>query len=819
MSIDKNKATATITTIPDVEEDLKNIYRRKSTATVSYTVGEKTLIYTFSTVDDSLKYVITRNSDVETMEDSNQLLSIKFALNDFNRRSDNEDELVKIKGNANASDCKYYVYDDFEDEKFSKKINNGSSGPINEIVTKFADYVFADTLYFDGYYDNLTTTQKSLVVDSNLAFATRTTVRYCNDMFNGCINAEMTNSLSLPENYWPNSASRMFKDCHNARLPSVEISNSRLRNCSSMFENCGKAILANVDFPVNATDIDSMFKNCKTAAFESITLIPEVNDMNSVFYNCENGTFKKLTFFNITDYSENAKVRKYYNTDYMFYMCKNLNAQILYLERVLPYVETCDCMFYGAGINKSNMFNDNLLMFGRVNSAKNMFTNSNFEFDNTYIQFHGTDGALHTEVEYTSIPNGVSIDSIESFFENTEYATKAPTIILSKDDISIENADSKIDDRLEGHYYIDSNDSSKVSGIFNFSSLCKNSSINSIDLRGIANNADMDGLYMSNDYLLGKQNFSSMCENCENLTEIVGYIPPYGVDYSSMFRNCSNLDVDVSKLFKIHTIVDGEWTVEKAYSDLGLKSYNASSIAYMFDGCKSLYSSDENFDLAMLVDKCSQVLGRLGVSKEDYADSFENAFGNSNIIVTNSTISDLGSLNFNYSLAADRRNAIKYAISKDYDSKYGLKSEYIKFLYPNGFLRYCGTFNDDETKFAAVIYYPEKDVNGNVISLAPKTIGKSVGLSPYNFADNYNIIQTSESSTWYEYDYDKLYAASIFDVNTNKFIKYAYIGEYTLIKHWYAMSSGSLNANTDMSVVSVSMFNGLEGTIKPLENA
>ena len=828
MSIDKNKATATITTIPDVEEDLKKIYRRKSTATVSYTVGEKTLIYTFSTVDDSLKYVITRNSDVETTEDSNQLLSIKFALNDFNRTSNNEDELVKIKGYADVSKCKYYVYDDFEDEKFSKKINDGMPGPINEIVTKFADYVFADTLYFYGLYSKLTTTQKSLVVDSNFAFANKTPsevsglhtiVRVCDDMFNGCVNAEMTNSLSLYGSYEPHSAKRMFKDCNNAKLPSIYISNSGIKYCSSMFENCGKAILANVDFPLKATEIYSMFKNCKTADFESITLIPEVNDMNSVFYNCENGTFKKLTFFTITDYSDKAKVREFYNTDYMFYMCKNMNAQNLYLERVLPYIKSCDCMFYGAGINKSNMFNDNLLMFGRVESIKNMFTNSNFEFDNTYIQFHGIDGVLHTEVEYFSIQNNVIIDSIESLFENTAYATKAPTIILSKDDISVENADSKIDGRLEGHYYIDSNNSSKVTGIFNFSSLYKNSSINSIDLRGIANNADMDSLYMSNDYLLGKQNFSSMCENCDNLTEIVGYIPPYGVDYSSMFRNCSNLDIDVSKLFKIHTIVDGEWTVEKAYSDLGIKSYNTSSIAYMFDGCKSLYSSDENFDLAMLVDKCSQVLGRLGVNKDDYANSFENAFGNSNIIVTNSTISDLGSLNFNYSLAVDRRNAIKYAISKDYDSKYGLKSEYIKFLYPNGFLRYCGTFKDDETKFAAVIYYPEKDVNGNVISLAPKTIGKSIGLSPYGFADNYNTIQTSESSTWYGYDYDKLYAAAIFDVNTNKLIKYAYIGEYTLIKHWYAMSSGSLNANTDMSIVNVSIFDGLETTIKPLENA
>jgi len=314
-----------------------------------------------------------------------------------------------------------------------------------------------------------------------------------------------------------------------------------------------------------------------------------------------------------------------------------------------------------------------------------------------------------------------------------------------------------------------------------------------------------------------------MCENCYSLKTINGYIPPYGNDYSSMFRNCSSLDIDVSKLFKNHSVVDGKLNVVNAYSEIdGLRSYNMSSIAYMFDGCKSLYSSDNVFDLAMIVDKCITTLNRKRIPYSEHRKCIENAFNNSVPLVMNKNIDDLGSLIYNIESASERKNAVKYAASEKYYEEYGIESDYMKILYPNGFLRYCGTLSDDSSRFIAVIYYPEYDSFGNLISLKPKTIGKTIGLSPEGFSDKYNVAQSYSNSTWYNYDYEKLYAAIIFDANKNEIIKYAYVGEYDLIRYRNDTASSTdrgIQRETSIFRVPVSVFSGSEASIQPLSHS
>lgn len=814
MSSDKNRSTATITTVPDIEDsELRRLYEKRSSATVSYTVGGKTLIYSFSTVDSTPKYVIRKNVGIDVNYEDNSYLKIKYSLNDFNRASSDDEKRVHLTYTVNG-DTKYSVYDDFNDDIYIRDIPSGS-GTVT--ISAFADYIFADSVSLSGRFNSITTMPKDLVVDCNLAFNDKTVVSDCTDMFNGCVNAEMTEPLDLngeDSGRFITRADRMFKDCTNAKLPSVTLADSNIEFSESMFENCTRALLANVDFPANTKNIRNMFKNCRNAAFESVTLIPETVNLNSAFYSCENGSFRKASFFSISGFGEDSCARTGYDAGYMFYMCQKMNAQLLSVDRITPFIKNADCMFYGAGRNSSNMFNDTLMMFGYLESGKNLFTNSNFEFDNTFVQFHGIGGVLKDTVDSVSIQNCMKLNSIKSYFENTKYAIQSPAVILASSDISIANVNSALDGALYGHYYTDTK-GEQTSGIFDFSSLYRNSSIRSVDFRGIANNSDLDGKYAAKEDVVGCQNFSSVCENCGNLETIVGYIPPYGNDYSFMFCNCSSLDVDVSQLFRVHDN-DGGWRVKSAYSEDGLKSYSMSSISHMFDGCHSLFSSDNAFDLAMIVDRCAITLGNLGYDVTACCESFENAFNGMSPIVLRETVDDLKSLVFDIDAATNSRNAVKYAVSDSLDAKYGIKSGYMEILYTDGFMRYCGTLREDPTRFVAVMYYPIHDVNGKTISLKPKTIGRTIGVSPSGFADRYNVAQTHRNSTWYEYDYDRLYAAAIFDVATNTFVKFAYVGEYDLIKHEYVISDGVAGRADTVSRVGVSVFSGLESTINAL---
>lgn len=814
MLSDSSRRTATITTVPNgVSEAVKSAYVKKSSATVSYTVGSKTMIYTFSTVDDRPRYVISKSVDVSTDYEDKTYLRIRMSLDDFNRASSGDDAVRMAYSSDSAS--KVCVYDDFAYDSYVQEVPSGEG---ETAITKFADYVFADTAAFSGAFKRLSVSPRERVADSNLSFGGSATVEDCSDMFSGCVNAEMGDSLDINGSDASSSvvsADRMFKDCRSAVLPYVSIDGSNIETCESMFENCVNAELGGVGIPHGAKSIRGMFKNCRSAAFDSLTVIPESVSLDSVFYGCESGTFGKASFFAIEDFGNDSCAVGGYDTSYMFYMCGNMNAQSLSFQRVSPYVRVADRMFFGAGRNASVMFNDTVTVFARLHSADRMFNGSNFEFDNSYMQFHGVGGTLRDgDATSFSIPNDMTLSGIESFFEGTKYAAKSPTTVLASSDISISDMDSALDGALYGHYL--KTPDGTLAGIMNFNSLYRGSSMAYLDLRGIANNSDMDVDFNSNSDTVGRQTFASMCENCGNLKEIRGYIPPYGSDYSSMFRNCSSLDVDISKMFRVHDAKGGKWSVESAYADGTLKSYNMSSISHMFDGCASVYSTDAAFDLAMVVDSCAHTLSLLGIDAANAPKSFECAFGNKMVIAPKESMDGLGSLDFSADDAASRMNAVKYAATDALRSKYGIGTDFMKMLYPNGFMRYCGTFRTDPTRYVAVIYYPERDYYDNVISLAPKTIGRTIGVAPYGFADNYAVGQTHKDSTWYEYDYDTLYAAAIFDTATNALVKYAYVGEYDLVKHEYLISDGKSVRADSVSRASAAVFSGLESTIEPL---
>ncbi len=845
MMSDTNGRTVTITTVPDVkDEKQKSAYERKSKATASYTVGNKTVIYTFATVGNAMRYVIGKTvGEVDEGSAGGKCLSIKYSLDGFNRTS-KDDMCVKVYGGSQRhyyihgrliipSSGKICVYGNFEEPYVQDFVTDEWNR-----VEGFEKFVFTDTVYLSGLFNNPAISLKERVADSNLSFDDGTNTNgNLSGFFDGCVNAEMTegfvagsNAANSPVNIV--IANNMFRDCRNARLPNVQIGDSKIEVSISMFENCVNAELGNVDIPKNSEAYQKMFKNCKTATLDTITLLPEIaskysvpigrdtysgdGSYDSVFYGCENGTFKNASFFTIENFSNDSPAVKGYEMPYMFYMCRNMDAQKLAFERVSPYVRVADRMFYGAGREGSVTFNDKVIVFARMNSAEEMFKGSNFEFDNTYLQFHGAFGTLREGDATTfSIPNNMTLDGIESYFEGASHAKSAPTIVLASTDVTLSDADERLDGALSGHYSKDIDGRTK--GLLNFKSLYRDSSIETLDLRGVANNSDMDYDFNSNDDCVGRQFFTSMCEGCSNLAEVEGYVPPYGIDYSSMFRNCSSLELDLSKMFMRHgKDSDGNWAVEKAYSGGTMKTYAMSSMAHMFEGCANMYSSDGSFDLAMLVENCAHTLTLLGKEPAECPESFANAFGSTVPVVFREGIPELGSLVFDPEAAASGRNAIKYAASEYLDERFGFGTEYTRLLFPNGFLRYCGTLRTDPTRFVAVLYYPERDLQGNTMSLSPKTIGRSVGLSPEGFSDEYNVIQSHDNSTWYGYDYGTLYAAAVFDTATSKFLKYAYVGEYDLVRHDYMVSDGrSVRADT-VSRVGATVFVGLEDTIKPL---
>lgn len=841
MMADANRRTVTITTVPDIaDERQKAAYEKKSSVNVAYTVGSRTMIYSFRTVDDRPRYVISKGIDVDTERYDANYLRIRFALNDFNRTAETSAAAAGLTYRR-VGDAAISVYDDFSDDAYVQVLSaKGGYAPI----TKFGDYVFTDTVAISGEFETLSPSLKRQVMDCNLSFGGSAKVRDCSGMFDGCSDAEMTESLSLGSDFGSEcvtAADRMFRDCGSATIPSVSIGGSGLVSCESMFENCVNATLAGADVPHLAKNIWSMYKNCRSASFDSLGPIPDMANMGSAFYGCESGSFSKASFSVIEDFGNDSCAANGYDTSYMFYLCGNLNAQLLSFDRISPYVKTADRMFYGAGRNSSVMFDDTSLVFARLNSADRMFMNSNFAFDNTYVQFHGTYGILHEDDVSFSIKNDMTLRGVESFFEGTKYAVKAPTVVLASRDIPVSDMDYALDMPLTGHYGDPSSGHSGVywnynwhhssavvvgGGITGFGSLYKDSSIKSVDLRGIANNADLDQSFIVRGAQFGVQDFSSMCEGCGSLTDIVGYIPPYGNNYSSMFRNCSSLSLDLSKVLKKHAIVDGEWKAVCAYESGSLEGYYADDISRMFEGCASIYSSDGRLDLAMIVERCAETIGgwdrqcyKYGESKDplDYPESFANAFGNTVPVIFRSGMEELGSLVFDADAAASQRNGIKYATTEALERGYGLSTVYARLVFPNGFLRYCGTLRTDPTRYIAVIYYPEKDQYGNTLSLSPKRIGRSVGLSPEGFADEYNVLQTGGISTWYGYEYDSLYAAGVFDVATGSLLKYAYVGEYDLVKHEYVVSGGRSVRADSVTRVGATVFSGLENTIEPLE--
>lgn len=634
-------------------------------------------------------------------------------------------------------------------------------------IDGFRNYGFASSTLVKGNFTKFNINPKLLVKDSNFNFdSTGFNVDSIDNIFDGCENAVFTHKLTLGEKF--NSAVCMFRGCKHAYLPIVDILKSKLENCTSMFEGCENAKLNGITLPITLIKSDRMFMSCKSALFdEDLIINSNMTNCSNMFYDCKTGTFFKLTFDKFDELSE-------YDYSNMFYECECMDPNDLGFDNICVCVKNADTMFFNAGVPNSNAFDNIVLNFVKMVTCNEMFNSSRFSFDNTYIQFYKK-GEYPISSVCADTPN-----SIKKIFYKCSYIKDiAPIIILGGEYTSdIDYINNNLSKCQKPYYTLDKK-GSVVSGITDFSYAFYDTSVKTVDIRGICNNADLFDTNSTN-----VQNFTSMFENCRNLSTIKGYIPPYGYTYENLFKGCTNLNVDISKMFIKHT---KEWKnsnndYENVLQVDGLNgtefsSYHMKNISGMFEGCKNIISKNDDFDLVGLVKTVYKNNDNDITTTEQ---SIKSAFPKLTL-ATKNPIYGLESVKYSINKISSKYNIVRYNSFEDepYDlgdgdsSRFGIYSSFAHNMFGDGFLRFGGCFEDDPTKFFCVVY---SNVAGKNV---PTTKGFSYSIIPNGFVANYETDNTK--NVWNTFKYNTLYLAKIYNVIDGTYVQDAYVGSYTRI--------------------------------------
>ena len=613
---DERHGRVTIATFPpDVSTEFAELFSESTSRSASYTVGGRTITYTFSTVDDTPKYVITKGDTVRSEAVvADNYLDVTFFL-DAETRADAANRIV-FDYLTSDSDCWCSVYKDFEDGYGNYR---AKLGPSNKSIGigLFRTYGFSDTVAFLGAYEQLlpSSASKRLVKNSNLKFNETfleededgssvekrgASVSAATSMFEGCVAARFDQSMVVRDSRMYR-ADRMFYGCTSAQLPSVDLGGAvRLFNTDSMFENCKTASLDTVVLPsslisaermfagcteanlyeinLNDTSIRSMdhmfdgcnnaviggvavpestisaeaaFKNCRNSNLITLTSAGNVTNCREMFYGCAGSAFSKFSFKAPSDGTDE------YDIGYMFWHCSAMNPSNLGFDNVSPYVVRADFAFAGTGASNPRVFNGRLFRFNKLVDADGIFNETSYSFDGSAFQFFGERGFVG---EGSGIPNTSTVSSIRSFFgNNTAMSENAPKIVLCSDNnLTLESLDGSLSRSLTGHYSVFSSVDEHGDGtyyfnggIVDFSGLYSSSPLVTADIRGICNNVELLPT-ADGGKAAAVQRFDSAFENCTRLETILGYVPPYASSCHAMFKGCSSLEADISDLFRVH---------------------------------------------------------------------------------------------------------------------------------------------------------------------------------------------------------------------------------------------------------------------------
>ena len=754
------------------------------TAEAVYIVNGSAIKYRLSSVDGTSKFVIDKLfSDYADEPSDHHGLRFDLLLADGRVRASvdlgysNGGGTAFAYGDATAENA-YRVELDHHDGGYSD-----TKGAVTELI---AGYAFADSITVTGKgYGQIRVTEPLLVKDSNFVLSSDyVSVDDLSEMFDGCSNAVFSSRLVLSESVTGDSYS-MFRGCSNARLPSVDMGRSRLENMSSMFEECRSAELAGVEIPGSATNISKMFRNAKRAHFNEISDIPVgVKYCDEAFSGCESGSFANLRF------GESIDAENFGN---MFYWCRSMDCGDLGLERISENIKTADSMFANAGRPGTTMLDGRIFRFSSIDDCRGMFLGSNFAFSDSFFVF----GRWTTATETGRM------------FAGCGYCSdRSPAIVLSDEtggaELSADTIDSALDGPIRG-------DASKV--LRNFSRLYEGSSFRTLDLRGISNCTTLtENRYGS------VQDFTSMCIGCRRLEGILGFVPPHGKSYASMFEDCTSLSADISKLFREDST---GWT---SLSDLGtafrggeaILGYRGADMAGMFRNCACIFSSSDIADIVGIFRAVDE-----SFPQGDGPSKVENMFPPMRV-AAKGQVPGIRGVDYDMHGISERTGTVRFNSFADEGfeaggdaSPYGMYSEYARSAFPRGFYRYGGRFRGDASgTMFFILYYPERDeYTGSVVGFSRRSPASKTGLSPHGWPLDF---QTDPSRVgWNGFTIGTPYAAMVCDSEGN-FLRYAYVGNYVRNYHETRIGSGGAVDVVTNYEMPATYFDGLEGMIEPL---
>lgn len=667
-------------------------------------------------------------------------------------------------------------------------------------------YPFSNSVTVTGDFSALRLTNKMAIKDCNFNFnGDLFKLKGIDGMFDGCRNATFSSDLMV-ESGTITSASYAFRDCEHAKIPKVDIHLSDIVNCEHMFENCYTAELEGVSIPSGAHRFNAMFKNAKSALFVDIGKIPHgavtdsgLYDYSELFCGCEEGIFTNLSF------SEPDGIAL--DCGFMFYYCRNMNCGDLKLDHVSNYIKNGDYMFYGAGMDGSNMMDGQIFTFSMLSGCDSMFSGSNFAFNDSFFIFDR--GSLGGD-SYTG-----TVSSLYRAFADCSYGNgRTPVIVLGQpygDMSSVSAMDESLNNRLDNGYYENAIDKA----ITDFGGVFSGSSFKTLDLRGICNNPQLSVKQSPI-----KQNFADMCKGCDKLESIVGFLPAHASSYASMFEGCRNLSVDLSKLFtKQYTNWHNMDDIEVAYDgDDAYDHYTVSDIRHMFDGCGELYSTSDAFDLIGLF----KTVRSNNDTTEAAIDSVSDAFPPIRLATHDRIPGIFGSI-YDISDVSSRSGTVKFnsvhaePFETETDggfSEYGLYSQYAKKAFSHGYCRYGGRLPSDTDKCFFIMYYPEFSEDGQtVMEFKSRKAPSNIRLVPDRWGSTFST--DSSQPTWNDFSVKAAYAGFICDLSGN-FIRYAYIGNYTRTQHDRKRNGDNVFVVDSVFEMPVTYFDGGESNIEPL---
>lgn len=676
----------------------------------------------------------------------------------------------------------------------------------NNILSDYVKrYAFIDSVTVTGDFTKVRVSGSSMVKDCNFNFESDTvTARTLDGMFDGCVNAVFSHELRIYGDTI-SSAQCTFRDCQSAQLPVVDITDSGIVDCESMFENCYSAVLCGVGIPRSAGRFSKMFRNAKSAFFNEISEIPVGNgDYTELFSGCENGDFQKLHFSESGD--------KNYICKSMFYYCGNMDCGDIGLENISRNIADSSYMFYSAGRSGSPMMDGNVFSFSSLHNCEHMFTNSKFSFKDSFFRFDGN-GEFYDGMACT-----INVTSISMMFSGCDYCdSRSPVVVLGHaayGSMDMDSMDSVLDGRLYGHY-----GTSIANAITDFSHLYENSSFKTLDIRGISNN----GVLMSNGFG-GVRNFAFMCKGCSNMTEIMGYVPTNADTYESMFEGCLSLSADISKIFRNQNVPwENMEDLPTAFNENEqMMSYAMTNAKRMFKDCGYLYSSS---DIVDLVGFFKRIKSNVGNDSKTAVESVRDMFPPMRIAPKN-PIPEFRNMEYDLANISRRTHTVRYNsfVDEPFEtedgnlsdiSEFGLYSEYAKSAFSSGYYRYGGRFyGKDSDKCFFVMYRPDIDESdGHVVGFSKSDMQWTSGMIPHGWETLFNTDKSK--GYWSEFRFDSVYAGMVCDLQGN-LLKYAYVGNYTRIYHEIVT-----NANGSYEVVTnyempVTYFDGYEDTIVPL---